>query len=378
MTLPELHLSRLASDERHAAPVRPDRRQDPARHDRTAQPLVERPPLRRRSRAHDTAPASSRDDLRDHDRLPRSRPGRADRRRAHQVVRARRRSARRGLRRPTPRDARRARHRRRDQGAAVRRPDDDAVSPGHGARVVGSRRDRALRPHPRLVGLHVRGVQRLVQRQDQPRAPLLAQPRPRRHPLLRPTRRGRSTPIPSPRRPTRTRSSRSASGPATTPSATPPTTPTPPPSPPGLREQPLPVGAVDRVRLRLARQSSPTKPSAPRPTQERRCSPSARAPTRPAPASPAGTPPASNRNGAPPPSSSNNSKPPPPPTSAVRTLGPNVHRPVCKRGAVVVDAEARFELRCTACGYGVVVRIAPDACPMCRGSIWEHTSVLRP
>ncbi len=33
---------------------------------------------------------------------------------------------------------------------------------------------------------------------------------------------------------------------------------------------------------------------------------------------------------------------------------------------------ARFELRCSACGYGVVVRIAPERCPMCRGSVWEH------
>ena len=180
---------------------------------------------------HDPAPASSRHDVRDHDRLPRSRPCRADRRRPHQVVRARRRVARRGLRRPPPRDARRARHRRRDQGAAVRRPDDDAVSPGRRARVVGSRRDRALRPDPRLVGLGVRGVQRLVQRQDEPGAPLLARPRPRGHALLGPARRRRSTPIRSPRRRTRTRSSRSASGPATTPSATPPTTPTPRPSP---------------------------------------------------------------------------------------------------------------------------------------------------
>lgn len=48
--------------------------------------------------------------------------------------------------------------------------------------------------------------------------------------------------------------------------------------------------------------------------------------------------------------------------------------------AVVPDVAAErarrdgvsFELRCSACGYGVVVRIAPDACPMCRGSVWEH------
>jgi hypothetical protein len=39
--------------------------------------------------------------------------------------------------------------------------------------------------------------------------------------------------------------------------------------------------------------------------------------------------------------------------------------------------EARFELRCSWCGYGVVVRMAPDACPMCRGSVWEHAGVRR-
>ncbi len=35
-----------------------------------------------------------------------------------------------------------------------------------------------------------------------------------------------------------------------------------------------------------------------------------------------------------------------------------------------VDA-ARFELHCAACGYGVVVRAAPDRCPMCGGSSWR-------
>ncbi len=36
------------------------------------------------------------------------------------------------------------------------------------------------------------------------------------------------------------------------------------------------------------------------------------------------------------------------------------------------DDEARFELHCAACGCGVVVRIAPDSCRMCHGSVWEH------
>ena len=33
--------------------------------------------------------------------------------------------------------------------------------------------------------------------------------------------------------------------------------------------------------------------------------------------------------------------------------------------------QPKFELRCSSCGYGVVVRIAPESCPMCRGSLWE-------
>src|SRR5919108_2079395 len=32
----------------------------------------------------------------------------------------------------------------------------------------------------------------------------------------------------------------------------------------------------------------------------------------------------------------------------------------------------RLNLRCTSCGYGVFVRIAPDCCPMCGGATWEH------
>jgi len=34
--------------------------------------------------------------------------------------------------------------------------------------------------------------------------------------------------------------------------------------------------------------------------------------------------------------------------------------------------EPRFELRCAECGYGVSVQIAPESCPMCRGTVWEH------
>jgi rubrerythrin len=36
------------------------------------------------------------------------------------------------------------------------------------------------------------------------------------------------------------------------------------------------------------------------------------------------------------------------------------------------DEDVRFELRCAACGYGAVVRIPPEACPVCRGTLWEH------
>jgi rubrerythrin len=32
----------------------------------------------------------------------------------------------------------------------------------------------------------------------------------------------------------------------------------------------------------------------------------------------------------------------------------------------------RFDLRCSCCGYGVVVRVAPDRCVMCAGSAWEY------
>jgi hypothetical protein len=41
------------------------------------------------------------------------------------------------------------------------------------------------------------------------------------------------------------------------------------------------------------------------------------------------------------------------------------------------DVEAHLsvvDLRCAFCGYGVVVRMAPERCPMCGGSVWEHAS----
>jgi rubrerythrin len=30
------------------------------------------------------------------------------------------------------------------------------------------------------------------------------------------------------------------------------------------------------------------------------------------------------------------------------------------------------QFRCTGCGYGASRRMAPDRCPMCSGSTWEH------
>lgn len=31
----------------------------------------------------------------------------------------------------------------------------------------------------------------------------------------------------------------------------------------------------------------------------------------------------------------------------------------------------KSELRCAACGYGIVAREAPEMCPMCRSTEWE-------
>lgn len=33
---------------------------------------------------------------------------------------------------------------------------------------------------------------------------------------------------------------------------------------------------------------------------------------------------------------------------------------------------AAFEARCSRCNYGVVVRMAPDRCPMCGATVWEY------
>jgi hypothetical protein len=37
------------------------------------------------------------------------------------------------------------------------------------------------------------------------------------------------------------------------------------------------------------------------------------------------------------------------------------------------EADRRLsQFRCTGCGYGACCRIAPERCPMCGGSTWEH------
>ena len=37
--------------------------------------------------------------------------------------------------------------------------------------------------------------------------------------------------------------------------------------------------------------------------------------------------------------------------------------------------ERQHEFRCEGCGYGAMARIAPEACPMCRGSVWMLVTV---
>ena len=42
------------------------------------------------------------------------------------------------------------------------------------------------------------------------------------------------------------------------------------------------------------------------------------------------------------------------------------------RGSIGRRKTALARLRCVGCGYGVVAAIAPERCPMCRSSVWEH------
>jgi rubrerythrin len=39
-----------------------------------------------------------------------------------------------------------------------------------------------------------------------------------------------------------------------------------------------------------------------------------------------------------------------------------------------IKSPSRRELRCGTCGYGVVVRIAPPFCPMCRSHAWVEVA----
>ena len=194
---------RLAADEGHAAPVLPGGRQDPAGDDAAAQPLVERAALRRRPRAHDAPPASPRHDVRHHastssiTRSSCARPTAAATASSCTTASTSRSSTGGctallgGLRR-----------RRRHPRAAVRRADDDPVPVGSRARGVGPRVRRAVLGDARLDRPRAGGVQRLVQGQDEPGPPVLARPRPGRHPLLRARRPAASTPIRSRGRPT--------------------------------------------------------------------------------------------------------------------------------------------------------------------------------
>jgi hypothetical protein len=38
---------------------------------------------------------------------------------------------------------------------------------------------------------------------------------------------------------------------------------------------------------------------------------------------------------------------------------------------VAGKGDARPEFRCRACGYGIVVRVVPSRCPMCRADAWQ-------
>ena len=145
------------------------------------------------------------DDVRHRAGLRRSRRRRAYLRRSRRALRVAR-GARRGGVRPAPaRGARRAGHRRRDLRGAVRRADDDAVSVRSRARRLGSRVRRALPGGAGLDRSRAGGVQRLVQREDEPGPPVLARSRSRRDALLRSRRpAGRGGPR-SRRRPTRAR-----------------------------------------------------------------------------------------------------------------------------------------------------------------------------
>ena len=41
-----------------------------------------------------------------------------------------------------------------------------------------------------------------------------------------------------------------------------------------------------------------------------------------------------------------------------------------------VGALERHDFRCEECGYGAVAPMAPEFCPMCRGSVWMLAGFL--
>jgi hypothetical protein len=35
-----------------------------------------------------------------------------------------------------------------------------------------------------------------------------------------------------------------------------------------------------------------------------------------------------------------------------------------------------IEVRCGRCGYGAIVRVAPETCPMCHGTVWDPVATI--
>ena len=176
----------------HPAPLGPDRRQGADGLVGSPEPLVARSPLRRRARADDATPACGRRDSFEIDfdfvdhRFVVPTSGGASSPSSSSTGSRWRRSTRSCTRRSP------GRRRRSDPRDALRRADDDAVPGRPGARLVRRGCGRALLADPGLDRRRLRGVRRLVLRQDQPGPPLLAFLRSRLHALRRPPRTGES------------------------------------------------------------------------------------------------------------------------------------------------------------------------------------------
>ena len=266
--------SRMGADQGHASPVGPDRRQDPARAHADAQPLVERHALPLGAGPDHATHAGRRPQPRDRARPrrpPTRRPAPPNRRPASSCTTVSRSPTSTSGSTDTLDAARRAR---RHPGRAVRRADDHPVPRRPRPRQLRHRCRRPIPPRPAVERRRARGVRRLVLRQGQPGAPVLARLRPRHQPVLRQAgaERRRASTRSRPRR-TPTRSSASASGPATRTPRSPPTTPTPPPNPPSSRAAAAPRERRVGSRRRTARsRSSATTTSGAPPTPRRRCS----------------------------------------------------------------------------------------------------------